>query len=560
MPSAYSYSKTIVNSYLNKTKTIKANTIEELNLKVKEQTALWHKQEIAQRVKEEEKRHINELKSKTESLNSSAQHQMHEYDSIFSSALTKEYNIDWEKEKKKFIYPNFSYKKFKFTKQPPQKHDVGYFYALCKVPKRTFLESIFTNLKTRRELKEKDAVAQYESWQNEYNENSAKYTLEKNEAKAQHDKSQAEALSKYNTEKALAEQSVIQFNQEIDEMHKGYETGNPKAVAQTIKKYLKKTQWCFKKNIEYSVDHSANDGVVVISATLPDVNSISKIKEYKYVNASQSIKEIEFKKKEFDTLYDSIIKQTSLRILYETMSYDYKHNINLAVFNGWVNKIDPATGNDFRACIISVQMNRNDFENINFSNIDVDACIKKLKGLYAGNLTELVPVKPIMELNTDDSRFITSKDIIDTLETGENLATMDWEDFEQLVRELFSKYFSGEGQNVQVTQSSRDGGVDAIAFDQDPIRGGKFVIQAKRYNRVVPVSAVRDLYGTMINEGAAKGILVTTSYFGNDSREFVKDKPITLIDGNNLLHMFAEYGYDVHIQLQNSNIHNSQLN
>ena len=64
----------------------------------------------------------------------------------------------------------------------------------------------------------------------------------------------------------------------------------------------------------------------------------------------------------------------------------------------------------------------------------------------------------------------------------------------------------------------------------------------------------------MINEGAAKGILVTTSYFGNDSREFVKDKPITLIDGNNLLHMFAEYGYDVHIQLQNSNIHNSQLN
>ena len=67
----------------------------------------------------------------------------------------------------------------------------------------------------------------------------------------------------------------------------------------------------------------------------------------------------------------------------------------------------------------------------------------------------------------------------------------------------------------------------------------------------MPVSAVRDLYGTMINEGAAKGILVTTSYFGSDSREFVKDKPISLIDGSNLIYMFSQYGYDVHIELQN---------
>lgn len=64
---------------------------------------------------------------------------------------------------------------------------------------------------------------------------------------------------------------------------------------------------------------------------------------------------------------------------------------------------------------------------------------------------------------------------------------------------------------------------------------------------VVPVSAVRDLYGTMINEGAVKGILVTTSHFGRDSREFAKDKPIALIDGENLVHMFQKHGRSVHI-------------
>jgi restriction system protein len=54
----------------------------------------------------------------------------------------------------------------------------------------------------------------------------------------------------------------------------------------------------------------------------------------------------------------------------------------------------------------------------------------------------------------------------------------------------------------------------------------------------------------MISEGASKGILVTTSYYGNDSREFVKDKPITLIDGSNLVHLFNEHGHNVRIAIK----------
>jgi restriction system protein len=109
--------------------------------------------------------------------------------------------------------------------------------------------------------------------------------------------------------------------------------------------------------------------------------------------------------------------------------------------------------------------------------------------------------------------------------------------------------FSADGAEVKVTRASRDAGVDAVASDPDPIRGGKSVIQAKRYTNVVGVSSVRDLYGTMINEGAAKGILVTTSHYGADSRDFAKDKPITLIDGPNLVHLLEEHGYRVRIDL-----------
>ena len=116
-------------------------------------------------------------------------------------------------------------------------------------------------------------------------------------------------------------------------------------------------------------------------------------------------------------------------------------------------------------------------------------------------------------------------------------------EFENLVSNLFGQM----GFQAKLTRSSKDGGVDAIAFDPRPILGGKVIIQAKRYKNVVPVSAVRDLYGTMINEGEGKGVLVSTSHYGADSYDFAKDKPIELIDGSGLLYLLDQQGVKARI-------------
>jgi restriction system protein len=136
-------------------------------------------------------------------------------------------------------------------------------------------------------------------------------------------------------------------------------------------------------------------------------------------------------------------------------------------------------------------------------------CFKSLKGISVNKISNLTPIKPIITIENNDKRFVPSQEI--GIDSSTNLASMHWEDFEHLIREIFEKEFKTNGGEVKVTQSSRDGGVDAIAYDPDPIRGGKIVIQAKRYTNIVGVSSVRDLYGTVMNEGATKGILVTTS-------------------------------------------------
>ena len=200
-------------------------------------------------------------------------------------------------------------------------------------------------------------------------------------------------------------------------------------------------------------------------------------------------------------------------------------------------------------CIASIQVSKTEFKQINLALVEPRACFKKLKGISASTLAEMTPVRPVVQIKREDKRFIDAYSLADSLDASSNLAAMDWEDFENLIREVFEKEFSKNGGEVKITRASRDGGVDAVAFDPDPIRGGKIVIQAKRYTNTVSVSAVRDLYGTLMNEGANKGILVTTADYGPDAYEFAKDKPLTLLNGNELLYLLAQNGHRAKINL-----------
>ncbi|OBG25304.1 restriction endonuclease [Mycobacterium sp. 852002-51057_SCH5723018] len=65
--------------------------------------------------------------------------------------------------------------------------------------------------------------------------------------------------------------------------------------------------------------------------------------------------------------------------------------------------------------------------------------------------------------------------------------------FESLIQNLFEKI----GLDTRQTRASRDGGVDCVAYNTDPILGGKVVVQAKRYKHTVGVAAFRDLFGTL---------------------------------------------------------------
>jgi restriction system protein len=274
---------------------------------------------------------------------------------------------------------------------------------------------------------------------------------------------------------------------------------------------------------EYALDYNPETRVLVVDYSLPAPEAIPTLVEVKYIASRDEFTEKHMPESQRTKLYDDLLYQITLRTIHELFEADVINALATIVFNGYVCSIDKGTGQETNACVLSIQAKREEFMSINLANVDPKVCFKQLKGVGSSKLHSVTAVAPLVQMRRDDGRFVSSYDVAHHLNEGYNLAAMDWEDFEHLIREIFAKEFSSAGGEVKVTQASRDGGVDAIAFDPDPIRGGKIVIQAKRYTNTVGVAAVRDLYGTVVNEGATKGILVTTSDYGPDAYEFASN-------------------------------------
>ena len=532
--SAPMYEINIKNEFLGLQKIVKSKFQHDLKARAEIQILKWEDQELKVRLQKA----INNKAEQVEINNQLIKEKREEIEKILISTLKIDDKIDWEKMKDKSEYPIiFSHKKKEFS-------DLEIYRPRKPIP--TFFEKIFPFLFSK---KLKQFNKDFEAWENQNKLMKTARQMEDQKYEKEKQKYEKEK-QKYDTHKMIFYKNQEKQNKKIDDFRYRFEIGEENAILEYISSVFERSEYPSSFYIEYESEYEKESKTIVVNVHCPSQEKISKIKELRYQKSTDTIKEILFKEKEYDAIYDSALKQCALRTLHEIFESIYTDFIQIAVVNIWVTYIDPATGTDKTSCIMSISANRSEFEKIRLDRIDLDSCIKGLKGLIAGPLSNMAPVKPIMQLNRKSNKFVESRDQLADLNSTTNLAEMDWEDFEHLVRELFSKIFSSEDSEVKVTQSSRDGGIDAVVFDPDPIRGGKFVIQAKRYTNTVGVSAVRDLYGTMISEGAVKGILVTTASFGRDSRDFIKDKPITLINGSNLVYLLEEHGHKVRIDVK----------
>ncbi|MBN4096084.1 restriction endonuclease [Methylobacterium sp. OT2] len=335
-------------------------------------------------------------------------------------------------------------------------------------------------------------------------------------------------------------------NAEITVLRDAYRAGEAEAVVSYFEAVFERSEYPESFPQGHSIAFVPESKQLIVDYEIPAMDEvIPTVERYRYVRTNDEIVETKRTEKTRQALYAQVLAQTALRLLHEIFDSDEAGVIENAVVSVFVSTIDRATGQPIRPCLVSVRVSAEQFAQINLDRVEPATCLKQLRAHVSGHPSELVAVKPIVDINMIDHRFIQEADVLSTLDSRTNLMELTPGEFESLITNLFERM----GLEARLTQASRDGGVDCVAFDQRPIFGGKVVIQAKRYKHTVGVSAVRDLYGTVMNEGASKGILVTTSGYGKAAFEFANGKPIELISGSNLLSLLSEHaGIEAKIQ------------
>lgn len=357
----------------------------------------------------------------------------------------------------------------------------------------------------------------------------------------------AKLKEEYDQKRTAYENEVQRRNDEVGSFRQAYLTKEVDAVVTYNEMVLTRSEYPTEGFPQrFRMAYNAESGELAIEYDLPEVSVIPSESDYRYIKTKDLIESKARKSTEIKQLYQDIVASITLRTLHELFEADQADVLTMIIFNGVIDTHDPASGREIRVPVVSVRVNKVDFLTLRLDRVDKIVCLRNLGAQVSNRPDELQAIKPIIEFNMIDKRFIEQGDALSGLESRPNLLDLTPSEFEVLVSNLFSKM----GLDTKLTRSSRDGGVDAVAFDTRPVLGGKVIIQAKRYRDTVGVSAVRDLYGTMLNEGANKGILVCTSGYGPDAYNFSKDKPIELIDGGGLLYLLREHaGTDARIAI-----------
>ena len=103
--------------------------------------------------------------------------------------------------------------------------------------------------------------------------------------------------------------------------------------------------------------------------------------------------------------------------------------------------------------------------------------------------------------------------------------------------EFVATVFRSDGYFVEMTQITGDHGIDLLMRKDNQL----FAVQCKRWDAPVGESVVRDFFGSLMGAGAQFGYLVVSSTFTSRAYAFAQNKPMKLIDLDELIELAARH-------------------
>jgi restriction system protein len=346
------------------------------------------------------------------------------------------------------------------------------------------------------------------------------------------------------------EEERRQQNEIADVLHVNYQSRQPEAVEQYLDMALRQSVYpeVIPRNAE--LEYHRDNRTLFVAMELPHPDTIPREKAAATDPETGRYRITEYSPAERSALYNDIVYKFILRTFHELFSADEALVVDAISLNAWVRTLNRGNGQYENICIATLFSSRTEFSAVNLSQVDPALCFKFLKGVSGPVLSDITPIPTQFSLSKKTREQVPSRKQLEPIDPDKNLANTGWSEFENLMMELFGKEFEQADTDLKLVASSPEQGIEAVGLDPDPVRGGRVIFVAKRSTKPVNVSAIKELFGSVIHEGAIKGVITSTADFTPEAYEFARNKPLSLLNGSNLLTLFEKHGYKLRINLR----------
>jgi restriction system protein len=236
---------------------------------------------------------------------------------------------------------------------------------------------------------------------------------------------------------ARERERIQQQHNAIDRWASHFATGQRKAVADYFREVLATQRYPGDFPTGVKVAYLPAEQQVVADIDLPLLDAVPEQASCEYLPIKKTLKYKPLGVTARNTLYQLIIAQMALRTLRSIFAADRSGLARIVACNGYVDTINTATGQPAHWCLVSLQVPREDFDQLDLARVKPLDCLAYLHAKVSPTPEKCLPVQPIIDYPWDDLPYSDELDSAAGLDTVQNLLDLDGYEFEKLVRQLF---------------------------------------------------------------------------------------------------------------------------
>lgn len=361
MTNKMKYSKRLENPYTGDEVEIEAATEQSLQKKIEKQEKDWEKEQEEWK----QERHVKSQKQRVREMNNKIWELNNNLRSHMLSDIDKWSSYD-------------------------------YYDSLKKKSRYSDIISPPTIKEVRKELK---VPLKFRLWEHFSEGRKSKRTAAENEAQ----KLLNERIEEYEKDAKRYNKKTDDYNDGIDKRYKSYTAGDQQEVAEyfgwVIEQDCRDIDGYYievrpKSFLFYDVERK----MLSVDLELPDTRRIPGIDSYEYIEKTDKTKENKMSAHEYKSFYNKVICGIVLRVICVLYKSDEYQLLDTIIVNGYRVRLDRSRGKHIRDCIISVEIEKKEYEELYLRKVDGEAVIRRVSKDVPADLTaDSIHLTPIYD-------------------------------------------------------------------------------------------------------------------------------------------------------------------